>query len=52
MRGIGTYFDQVPKTVIEKMLARQESLAESEPGSDEAVKKWAPSKTKTRSSKP
>jgi hypothetical protein len=44
MRAVGTYFEQVPKTVIDKILAQQEPLAEDPRGSAEAVKKSEPGK--------
>jgi len=56
MRAAGTYFEQVPKTVIEKILAQQAPRAENEMGSDAVVAKRAasgvPIQTKTRNSKP
>jgi hypothetical protein len=56
MRAAGTYFEQVPKTVIEKILAQRESPAENEVGSAAAVAKraasGAPIQTKTRNPKP
>ncbi len=55
MKAIGTYFEQVPKTVIEKILAQQDPPDEVELGSDEPVKKWdankAASKTTIRNPK-
>jgi hypothetical protein len=55
MKAIGTYFEQVPKTVIEKILAQQDPPDDVEPGSDESVKKWdaskAASKTRIRNPK-
>ena len=55
MKAIGTYFEQVPKTVIEKILARQDLPDGAELGSDESVKKpdagKAASKTTTRNPK-
>ena len=44
MRAIGTYFEQVPKAVIEKILAQQVPPPEDERAGDEAVNKRAPSK--------
>jgi hypothetical protein len=44
MRATGTYFEQVPKTVIEKILAQQDPPAGVELGSDPSVKKWDSSK--------
>src|SRR5277367_6501133 len=56
MRAAGTYFEQVPKTVIEKILALREPSAENEMGSDAVVAKRAasdvPIQAKTRNSKP
>jgi hypothetical protein len=56
MRAAGTYFEQVPKTVIEKILAQQASPAENKIGSDVAVAKPAASnvasRSKSRNSKP
>lgn len=52
MRKIGTYFEQVPKTVIEKVLSEQGPPAENELPSDEASTKRAPSNVKTRIPKP
>jgi hypothetical protein len=56
MRALGTYFEQVPKAVIEKMLAQQAPPAENEMSRDEAVTKRAASnalnETKSRNSKP
>jgi hypothetical protein len=52
MRGVGTYFEQVPKTVVEKILARQNSPAEGESRRDETVKKWTASKAKARNPEP
>ena len=56
MRAVATYFEQVPKTVIEKILAQQEPPAENDIGSDKAVVKRtannAPSRTKLRNSRP
>ena len=45
MKAIGTYFEQVPKTVIEKILAQQDPPDEVELGSDESVKRCGASKT-------
>jgi hypothetical protein len=39
MRAAGTYFEQVPKTVIDKILAQQAPQAENELSSDKAVTK-------------
>lgn len=52
MRNIRTYFEQVPKTVVEKILARQDPPADSGSRSDETVKKWTASKAKARNSEP
>jgi hypothetical protein len=56
MRAVGTYFEQVPKAVIEKILAQQEPPAEIKMGSDAVVKKSAassaPNRTKSRNLKP
>jgi hypothetical protein len=41
MRAVGTYFEQVPKAVIEKILAQQVPPAENEMGSDKVVTKRA-----------
>ena len=51
MKAVGTYFEQVPKAVIEKILAQQDPPAENKVGSDETVKKWTASKSTTRSPK-
>jgi hypothetical protein len=51
MRAAGTYFEQVPKTVIEKILAQQDPPAEKDRGVEEPVEKWGASKTKTRNRK-
>jgi hypothetical protein len=48
MKAIGTYFEQVPKTVIEKILAQQGPPDEVELGSDESVKRWGASKTASK----
>ena len=52
MRAIGTYFEQVPKAVIEKILAQQVPPPEDELIGDEAINKRAtskpPSGTKSR----
>jgi hypothetical protein len=45
MKTIGTYFEQVPKTVIEKILAQPNPPDDVELGSDESVNKWDASKT-------
>ncbi len=56
MRAAGTYFEQVPRTVIEKILAQQDPPAELEAASAEAVTKRTvsstPNHTKSRISKP
>jgi hypothetical protein len=56
MRAVGTYFEQVPKTVIEKILAQQEPPVENEMGSDATVAKraasGAPIQAKSRNPKP
>jgi hypothetical protein len=56
MRAAGTYFEQVPKTVIEKILAQQNSAAEIKMGGDVAVKtpaaSNAPNRATFRSPKP
>jgi hypothetical protein len=44
MRAIGTYFEQVPKAVIEKILAQQVPPPEDERAGDEAGNKRAASK--------
>jgi hypothetical protein len=44
MRAMGTYFEQVPKTVIEKIIAQQIPPPEDELIGDEASKKRAASK--------
>jgi hypothetical protein len=44
MRAIGTYFEQVPKTVIEKILAQQVLPPEDEPVGGRAVNKRTASK--------
>jgi hypothetical protein len=44
MRAIGTYFEQVPKAVIEKILAQQVPPSEDEPAAAEAGNKRAASK--------
>ena len=44
MKAIGTYFEQVPRAVIEKILAQQAPPDEVELGSEESVKKWDASK--------
>jgi hypothetical protein len=48
MGGTGTYFKQVPKAVIEKIVARQIPPAECDLVAEEAVKKRAARKAKTR----
>jgi hypothetical protein len=56
MRAAATHFEQVPKTVIEKILAKQDSPAENKISSDAAVAKPAasnaPNRAKSRNSKP
>jgi hypothetical protein len=56
MRAAGTYFEQVPKRVIEKILAQQVPPAENGRGSDVAVEKQpasnVPNRTKSRNPKP
>jgi hypothetical protein len=56
MRAAGTYFEQVPKTVIEKILAQQEPPAEDEMDSNAALEKPAvsdvPNRSKSRNPKP
>jgi hypothetical protein len=56
MRAVGTYFEQVPKAVIEKILAQQAPPAEIKIGSDAAVERPAasnvPIRTKSRNPKP
>jgi hypothetical protein len=56
MRAAGTYFEQVPKTVIEKILAQQDPPAESKIGSDIPTVKpgtnTVPSRSKSRNPKP
>jgi len=44
LRAIGTYFEQVPKTVIEKILAQQVSSLENELAGDVVVNKRGASK--------
>jgi len=44
MKAIGTYFEQVPRTVIEQILAQQDPPDGVELASDESVKKWNASK--------
>jgi hypothetical protein len=48
MRAIGTYFEQVPKTVVEKILAQQVPSPESKLVGDEAVEKRAAGKPANR----
>jgi len=48
MKAIGTYFEQFPKTFIEKILAQQGPPDEVELGSDESVKRWGASKTASK----
>jgi hypothetical protein len=56
MRSAGTYFEQVSKTVIEKILAQQEPPSENKMTSDAAAAKPAasdvPNRTKSRNAKP
>jgi len=52
MRNAATHFQQVPKAVIERLLAQQQSRAESERAADEAVEKWAASEVQARKPKP
>jgi hypothetical protein len=58
MRAIGTYFEQVPKTVVEKILAQQIPPPEVELAGVAAVNKRAASKpaskapNETKSRKP
>jgi hypothetical protein len=47
MRPAGTHFEQVPKAVVEKILAQQGLAAENEPPSVEAGKNLAGGKTQT-----
>jgi len=47
MRASGTYFEQVPKAVMEKILAQQVPPSEDERADDEAVNKRAASKPAT-----
>ena len=51
MRAAGTYFEQVPKTVIEKILRQQDPPAENDRGVEQPVEKRGASKTKTRNRK-
>jgi hypothetical protein len=44
MRAIGTYFEQVPKAVIEKILAQQIPPPEDARAGEAAVNKPGPSK--------
>jgi hypothetical protein len=44
MREEGTHFEQVPKAVIEKILAQQNTRAENEAGENDAVAKSAANK--------
>jgi len=48
MRALGTYFEQVPRTVIEKILAQQNPPPKNEVDSDEVIQNWAITKPKTR----
>jgi hypothetical protein len=56
MRAAGTYFEQVPRTVIEKILAQQTLLTENKMATDAAIEKRPVSKalsqTKSRNPKP
>jgi hypothetical protein len=56
MRTLGTYFEQVPRTVIEKILAKQDAPAENKIGSNAAVTEPAaskiPNRAKSRNPKP
>jgi hypothetical protein len=49
MKAIGTYFEQVPKTVIEKILAQQIPPPESELAGDAAVNQRGISKPASKS---
>jgi len=48
MKAIGTYFEQVPRAVIEKILAQQGAPDEVQLVSDESVKKWDASKAASK----
>lgn len=48
MRGIATYFEQVPKAVIEKILAQQFPPPEDDPAGDAVVNRRAISKTASK----
>lgn len=56
MKAAGTYFEQVPRTVIEKILAQQTLLTENKMATDAAIEKRPVSKalsqTKSRNPKP
>jgi hypothetical protein len=56
MKAAGTYFEQVPKAVIEKILAQQAPPAENEIRGDAVTEKpapaSAPNRTESRNSKP
>lgn len=52
MRPAATHFEQVPKAVVEKILAQQGPEVENEPPSIEAGKKLAGGEIKTRNRKP
>jgi hypothetical protein len=52
MRPAGTHFEQVPKAVVEKILAQQAPPAENEPPAVEAGKQLAGGGIKTRNPKP
>jgi hypothetical protein len=48
MRTVGTYFEQVPKAVVEKILARQVQALESELVGATAVNKRAAGKAASK----
>ncbi len=48
MRTVGTHFEQVPKTVVEKILAQQVPPPENELAGDAAVSKRAISKAASK----
>ncbi len=52
MRPAATHFEQVPKAVVEKILAQQGPTAEAEPPSVEGGKKLAGGDIKTCNPKP
>jgi len=56
MRAATIHFEQVPKAVVEKLLAQQDSPAKNEPPGVEAAKKSVggetQAKTKPRNPKP